>query len=116
MEMSFRWYGKTDSIPLEYIRQIPGMKGIVTAIYDIPVGEAWPLDKIEELNKTVEDAGMRISVIESVPVHEDIKIGLPTRDKYIENYKETLRNLGKVGIPVVYVITLCQSLTGHVLI
>ena len=101
MEMSFRWYGKTDSIPLEYIRQIPGMKGIVTAIYDVPVGEAWPLDKIEELKKTVEDAGMRISVIESVPVHEDIKIGLPTRDKYIENYKTTLRNLGKAGIDCV---------------
>ncbi len=101
MEMSFRWYGKTDTIPLEYIRQIPGMKGIVTAIYDVPVGEAWPLEKIEELKKTVEDAGMRISVIESVPVHEDIKIGLPTRDKYIENYKTTLRNLGKVGIDCV---------------
>ena len=101
MEMSFRWYGKTDSIPLEYIRQIPGMKGIVTAIYDVPVGEAWPLEKIEELKKTVEDAGMRISVIESVPVHEDIKIGLPTRDKYIENYKTTLRNLGKAGIDCV---------------
>ena len=101
MEMSFRWYGKTDFIPLEYIRQIPGMKGIVTAIYDVPVGEAWPLEKIEELKKTVEDAGMRISVIESVPVHEDIKIGLPTRDKYIENYKTTLRNLGKAGIDCV---------------
>ena len=49
MEMSFRWYGKTDTIPLDYIRQIPGMEGIVTAIYDIPVGEAWPLDKIMEL-------------------------------------------------------------------
>ena len=101
MEMSFRWYGKTDSISLEYIRQIPSMKGIVTAIYDVPVGEAWPLEKIEELKKTVEDAGMRISVIESVPVHEDIKIGLPTRDKYIENYKTTLRNLGKAGIDCV---------------
>ena len=77
------------------------MKGIVTAIYDVPVGEAWPLEKIEELKKTVEDAGMRISVIESVPVHEDIKIGLPTRDKYIENYKTTLRNLGKAGIDCV---------------
>lgn len=101
MEMSFRWYGKDDSIPLEYIRQIPGMKGIVTAIYDIPVGEAWPYEKIMELKKTVEDAGLKISVIESVPVHEDIKIGLPTRDQYIENYKETLRSLGKAGIPVV---------------
>jgi mannonate dehydratase len=101
MEMGFRWYGPTDSISLEYIRQIPGMKGIVTAIYDIPVGESWPLEKVQELKKTVEDAGLHISVIESVPVHEDIKIGLPTRDKYIENYKETIRNLGKAGIPVI---------------
>lgn len=101
MEMSFRWYGKDDPIPLEYIRQIPGMKGIVTAIYDVPVGEAWPMEKIEELKQTVEDAGLKISVIESVPVHEDIKLGKPTRDRYIENYKETIRNLGKAGIPVV---------------
>ncbi len=101
MEMGFRWYGPSDSISLENIRQIPGMKGIVTAIYDIPVGESWPLDKINELKKTVEDSGLHISVIESVPVHEDIKIGLPTRDKYIENYKETIRNLGKAGIPVI---------------
>src|SRR5690348_8483311 len=101
MEMGFRWYGKTDSIPLEYIRQIPGMKGIVTAIYDIPVGEAWPFEKILELKSIVEEQNLKISVIESVPVHEDIKIGLPTRDQYIENYKATIRNLGKAGIPVV---------------
>ena len=106
---------KQISFPLEYIRQIPGMKGIVTAIYDVPVGEAWPLEKIEELKKTVEDAGMRISVIESVPVHEDIKIGLPTRDKYIENYKTTLRNLVKQVFRL-YAITSCLSLTGLVLI
>ncbi|WP_343102175.1 mannonate dehydratase, partial [Romboutsia sp. MSSM.1001216sp_RTP31141st1_G3_RTP31141_220114] len=101
MEMTFRWYGQDDPVKIEYIRQIPGMKGIVTAIYDIPVGEAWPLDKILELKKTVEDNGLKLSVIESVPVHEDIKLGLPTRDKYIENYKETLRNLGKAGIETV---------------
>lgn len=101
MEMSFRWYGKLDPIPLEYIRQIPGMKGIVTAIYDVPVGEVWPMEKIMELKKTVEDAGLKISVIESVPVHEDIKLGKPTRDRYIENYKTTIRNLGEAGIPVV---------------
>ena len=101
MEMSFRWYGKADPIPLEYIRQIPGMKGIVTAIYDVPVGEVWPMEKIMELKKTVEDAGLKISVIESVPVHEDIKLGKPTRDRYIENYKTTIRNLGEAGIPVV---------------
>ncbi|MCR8743833.1 mannonate dehydratase [Romboutsia lituseburensis] len=101
MEMTFRWYGQDDSVKIEYIKQIPGMKGIVTAIYDIPVGEAWPLDKILELKKTVEDNGLKLSVIESVPVHEDIKLGLPTRERYIENYKETLRNLGKAKIETV---------------
>ncbi|WP_027108905.1 mannonate dehydratase [Lacticigenium naphthae] len=101
MEMTFRWYGESDPISLEYIRQIPNMKGIVSAIYDIPVGETWPLEKIQELKKKVEDAGLSLSVIESVPVHEDIKLGKPTRDKYIENYKQTLRNLGSEGIPVV---------------
>ncbi|MGV2875366.1 mannonate dehydratase [Macrococcus capreoli] len=101
MKMTFRWYGKDDPISLEYIRQIPGMKGIVSAIYDIPVGEVWPLEKINDLKSTIEAAGLELSVIESVPVHEDIKLGKPTRDKYIENYCETLRNLGKAGIKVV---------------
>lgn len=101
MEMTFRWYGKDDPVKIEYIRQIPGIKGIVTAIYDIPVGEVWPLEKIFELKKTVKDNGLKLSVIESVPVHEDIKLGLPTRERYIENYKETLRNLGKAGIETV---------------
>lgn len=101
MEMTFRWYGHDDPVTLENIRQIPGMRGIVTAIYDVPVGEAWPMEKIEQLKADVEKHGLHISVIESVPVHEDIKLGKPTRDKYIENYKTTLRNLGKAGIPVV---------------
>ena len=86
MEMTFRWYGQDDPVKIEYIRQIPGMKGIVTAIYDIPVGEVWPLEKIMELKASVEKHGLELSVIESVPVHEDIKLGLPTRDKYIANY------------------------------
>lgn len=101
MKMTFRWYGESDPISLEYIRQIPGMKGIVSAIYDIPVGETWPVEKIEELKKTIEDAGLELSVIESVPVHEDIKLGKPDREKYIANYKETIRHLGKIGVPVV---------------
>lgn len=101
MEMTFRWYGKEDPVTLEKIRQIPGMKGIVSAIYDIPVGEVWPLDKIKALKADIESHGLELSVIESVPVHEDIKIGLPTRDAYIENYKTTLKNLGEAGIPVV---------------
>lgn len=101
MKMTFRWYGEKDPVKIEYIAQIPGMKGIVSAIYDIPVGEEWPLDKIMKLKKTVESHGLELSVIESVPVHEDIKLGLKTRDKYIENYKRTLNNLGKAGIKVV---------------
>lgn len=101
MEMTFRWYGESDPISLDYIRQIPGMKGIVSAIYDIPVGEVWPLEKIQSLKSAIEAKGLKLSVIESVPVHEDIKTGKPSRDKYIENYKTTLENLGEAGIPVV---------------
>lgn len=101
MYMTFRWYGKSDPVKLEYVAQIPGMKGIVSAIYDIPVGEAWPLEKILELKSEVEAAGLELSVIESVPVHEDIKLGLATRDQYISNYIETIRNLGKAGIKTI---------------
>lgn len=101
MEMSFRWYGKDDPVTLEYIRQIPGMTGIVSAIYDIPAGEVWPYDKIMKLKKTIEEAGLRLTVIESVPVHEEIKMGLTSREQWIENYKTTLRNLSKAGVDIV---------------
>ncbi|VBB08959.1 mannonate dehydratase [Lucifera butyrica] len=102
MIMSFRWYGKQhDSIPLQYIRQIPGMRGIVGALFDVPVGEVWPLEKILELKREVEEQGLLLETIESVNVHEDIKLGLPSRDQYIENYVKTLRHLGKAGIKVV---------------
>lgn len=101
MKMTFRWYGDDDPVKLEYIKQIPGMVGIVSAIYDIPVGEAWPLEKILELKNKVEKQGLSLAVIESVPVHEDIKLGLPTRDRYIQNYQETLRNLAKAGVGTV---------------
>jgi len=101
MKMTMRWYGHDDKVTLDQIRQIPGVTGIVSAIYDIPVGQAWPLEKIMELKKKIESKGLKLSVIESVPVHEDIKLGLETRDKYIENYKETLRNLSKADVKVV---------------
>jgi mannonate dehydratase len=101
MYMTFRWYGKDDPVKLEYIAQIPGMKGIVSAIYDIPVGEAWPLERILTLKEIINKAGLDFSVVESVPVHEDIKLGLPSRDKLIENYCETIRNLGKAGIKTI---------------
>ncbi|AWI04653.1 mannonate dehydratase [Clostridium drakei] len=101
MKMTFRWYGDDDKVTLDQIKQIPGMTGIVSAIYDVPVGEVWPMEKITALKEKIEAHGLEFSVIESVPVHEDIKLGLPSRDKYIDNYCQTLRNLSKVGVEVV---------------
>lgn len=101
MKMTFRWYGKDDPVTLEKIRQIPGVTGIVSAIYDIPVGEVWDYERIAELKSTVESAGLEFSVIESVPVHEDIKMGCGERDRYIDNYCKTLENLAKAGIDCV---------------
>lgn len=101
MKMTFRWYGKDDPVTLQKIKQIPGVTGIVTAIYDIPVGQAWSYERIMQLKQEVEDAGFELSVIESVPVHEDIKMGCGKRDEYIANYCTTLRNLAKAGIDCV---------------
>lgn len=98
MQMSFRWYGEGDPISLTDIKQIPNMTGIVTAIYDIPAGEVWPVERIKELKKAVEKEGMEIAIIESVPVHEDIKMGAAKRDHWIANYQQTIRNLASVGI------------------
>ena len=98
MKMSFRWYGLKDSIPLSYIKQIPNMQSVVTAVYDVPVGEVWSEKSIKELKNEAEKHGLNMDVIESVPVHEDIKLGLPTRDKYIEVYAENIRRLGKHGV------------------
>lgn len=101
MEMSFRWYGENDPVTLADIKQIPGVTGIVSAIYDIPTGDVWPHDKIENLKQKIEKYNFNLNVIESVPVHEDIKLGLESRDKWISNYKQTLRNLSQSGIKTV---------------
>lgn len=98
MKMTFRWYGENDSIPLSYIRQIPNMSGVVTAVYDVPVGEAWPAQKIERLKKVANDGGLEMEVIESVPVHEDIKMGCGDRDRYIDNYCINIERLAKAGV------------------
>lgn len=98
VKMSFRWYGSDDQVTLQNIRQIPGMEAIVTAVYDVPVGEVWSRESIAALKKQVEDAGLLFEVIESVPVHEDIKLGKPTRERYIENYCENIRRLAEAGI------------------
>jgi mannonate dehydratase len=101
MQMTFRWYGDEDKVTLDEIRQVPGITGIVSAIYDVPVGEIWPMEKIKALKEKIEAKGLKLETIESVPVHEDIKMGLPSRDRYIANYCESLRNLAKEGIKVV---------------
>ena len=98
--ITFRWFGLRDPIPLAYIRQIPAVRGIVSAVFDIPVGETWTLDRIASLRTDVEEHAMTLEVIESVPVHEDIKLGRPTRDRLIENYCESIRNLGRAGVRV----------------
>lgn len=102
MNTVFRWFGeKDDSVKLEHIRQIPGIKGLATSLYHIPVGEVWPLEEILHLKNNIESNGLEFKVIESVNIHEDIKLGKSNRELYIENYKETIRNLGKAGIKVI---------------
>lgn len=101
MKMTFRWYGESDRIPLSYIRQIPGMSGVVSAVYNVPAGEVWPVEEIRRLKTLANESGLEFEVVESVPVHEDIKRGAPTAAKYIQNYAETIRRLGAEGVKVV---------------
>jgi len=98
--LTFRWFGADDPVSLGNIRQVPGVKGIVSALYDIPVGDAWPSDRVDALADTVHAADLELSVIESIPVHEDIKLGRPTRDRLIENYAESIRRIGGAGVRV----------------
>jgi len=100
--MIFRWfpYGD-DSVTLQQIRQIPGISGVATCLPQIPVGEVWPLKVLQALRKEINDAGLEMEVIESVNIHEDIKKGAPGRDRYIEAYIDTVRNLGQAGVKCV---------------
>ena len=88
MEMTLRWYGsKFDTVTLKQIRQIPGVRGVITTLYDTQPGEVWTREAIRAMKEEVEAAGLHVAGIESVNVHEDIKLGAPTAEKYIENYK-----------------------------
>jgi mannonate dehydratase len=98
--ITFRWFGPRDPIPLAYIRQIPAVRGIVGALFDIPVGESWPLDRITVLRDEVDRHNLELAVIESIPVHEDIKLGRSPRDRLLDNYCESVRNMGRAGVPV----------------
>ena len=102
MEMTLRWYGsRFDTVTLEQIRQIPGVTGVITTLYDTAPGDVWSREQIHALKEEVEAAGLHISGIESVNVHDAIKAGTADRDRYIDNYIETLENLGKEDIHLV---------------
>jgi len=102
MNITFRWYGRcNDTVTLEHIKQIPGTKGIVWALHNKQAGELWTKEEIKEEVDYIQSFGFHTDVVESVNVHEDIKLGKPTRDQYIENYKETIRNLGEFGVKVI---------------
>ena len=101
MKMTFRWYGPDDPVTLDKIRQIPGMSGVVSAVYEVPAGEVWPEEGIERIRAQAAQNGLEFEVVESVPVHEDIKLGAPGRDRLIANYAENIRRLGKAGVKVI---------------
>lgn len=101
MRMTFRWFGPDDPVRLEHIRQVPGIEGIVSALHHVPIGEAWTLGEVGALGERIADAGLRLDVIESIPVHEDVKLGRPERDRWIDAWCESLWAVGAAGIPVV---------------
>ena len=100
MEKTWRWFGRKDRITLDMLRQI-GVEGIVTALHDVPNGDVWTYEAITDLKNYIESFGLRWSVVESLPVSESIKFGGADRERLLQNYCESLRNLGKAGIKTV---------------
>ncbi len=98
MKLSFRWYGESDPVTLQHIRQIPGMRSVVSAIYDVAPGGVWSRESLKRMKETVEKNGLLFDIVESVPVPEDIKLGRGKVKEYIENYKENIRRCAEVGV------------------
>ncbi len=101
MKMSFRWYGEGDPISLQYISQIPGMRSVVSAVYDVKPGEVWSEESIKRIVSECEANGLVFDVVESIPVHEDIKLGRGNADELIDVYCENIRRCAKHGIKCV---------------
>ncbi|MGL1893116.1 MAG: mannonate dehydratase [Spirochaetaceae bacterium] len=102
MQMTWRWYGENnDSITLDHIRQIPGVTGIVWSLHDKVAGEIWEMDRIVQVTDLIRSKGFNPEVVESVNIHDDIKLGLDTRDEYIKNYIDTIEKLSQVGVKVI---------------
>ncbi len=101
MKLSFRWYGADDPISLQYISQIPGMRSIVSAVYDVKPGEVWSEKSLEKLKNECEENGLIFDVVESIPVHEDIKLGRNDVDKLLDVYCENIRRCAKYGVKCV---------------
>jgi len=101
MKMTLRWFGPTDTVKLWQIRQIPGCVGVISTLYDKQPGEPWAKNEVVGLKNMVEDAGLELSGIESVNIHDSIKVGDADRDMHIENYIKTLEVLGEEGIRMI---------------
>ena len=101
MKMSFRWYGQDDPVTLRNIAQIPNMRSIVSAVYDVKPGQVWPEESLQQMKKECEDNGLIFDVVESIPVSEDIKLGSANRDELIDVYCENIRRCAKYGVKCV---------------
>ena len=101
MKMSFRWYGNDDPVSLRYISQIPNMRSVVSAVYDVKPGQVWPEESIQRIKADCEKNGLIFDIVESIPVPEDIKLGSANRDELIEVYCENIRRCAKYGVKCV---------------
>ncbi len=101
MKMSFRWYGQDDPVSLKYISQIPNMRSVVSAVYDVKPGQVWPEESIKRIKDDCEKNGLIFDIVESIPVPEDIKLGSENADELIEVYCENIRRCAKYGVKCV---------------